>query len=87
MPIVLNPGEQKEVSVRLTPLPIEPARLWGYVTDADTLAPIAGATVKVIGDQTYQQTTDLAGLYDIAPIIPSSYTVEVSHPEYETGII
>jgi len=87
MPIVLNPGEQRQLDVQLTPLPIEPARLWGYVVHADTLAPVAGATVKLIGDQTYQQATDIAGLYDISPIIPGTYTVEVSHPEYETAII
>ena len=87
MPIVLNPGEQRQLDVQLTPLPVESARLWGYVTNAATLAPIAGATVKLIGDQTYQQSTNIDGLYDIHPIVPGTYTVEVSHPDYETAVI
>lgn len=87
MPIVLNPGEQKQLDVQLTPLPVEPARLSGYVTDADTQAPIAGATVKLIGDQTYQQSTNIDGLYDVSPVIPGTYMVEVSHPDYETATI
>ena len=87
MPIVLSPGEQKQVDVQLTPLAVEPARLFGQVTNADTLAPVAAATVKLIGAQTYQQSTDIEGIYDISPIIPGTYTVEVSHPDYETAVI
>lgn len=87
MSITLSPGEQRQLNVQLTPLPIEDAQLWGQVTDAHTLAPVAGATVKLIGDQPYQQITNGEGLYDIYPIIPGTYTVEVSHPDYETTVI
>lgn len=87
MSIVLNPGEQKQLDMQLTPLPAESARLWGYVVNADTFSPIAGATVKLIGNQAYQQSTNIDGLYDISPIVPGTYTVEVSHPDYETAVI
>lgn len=87
MPITLSPGEQRSLDIQLTPLPIEDARLWGYVTDADTGLPIVGATVKLTGVDTYQQTTLSDGAYDIYPIIPGTYTVEVSHPDYETAVM
>lgn len=87
MPIVLSPGEQKSLDVHLTPLPIESARLYGFVHEAIIFTPIIGATVTLIGAVTYQGTTDGNGYYDISDIEPGSYTVEISHPDYETLVI
>jgi len=87
MPITLSAGEQRQLDVQLTPLPIEPARLSGYVTDASTGLPIGGATVHLIGPLAYTGVTDNEGVYDIVAIIPGSYSVEVSHPDYETATI
>ena len=52
----------------------------GTVTDADTLDPIAGATVEADGNF---DTTDATGYYEIE-IAPGDYTVTVSMTEYVT---
>lgn len=87
MPITLSPGEQKSLDVPLTPLPIEAARLYGFVHEAVIYTPIVGATVTLVGNATYQGTTGTDGYYDIPNIEPGTYTVEVSHPDYETAVI
>ena len=87
MPIVLGPGEQRSLDVHLTPLPEEAARLYGFVHEAVIYTPIVGATVTLVGTVTYQGITGADGYYDISPIDPGAYTVEISHPDYETLVI
>ena len=87
MPIVLSPGEIRSLDVHLTLLPIETARLYGFVHRAFIYTPIVGATVTLIGDATFQGTTDADAHYDIPDIIPGTYTVEFSHPDYEPLVI
>ena len=87
MPITLSPGEEKSLDVHLTRLPPEAARLYGFVRKAVIYTPIVGATVTLIGPVTYQATTGTDGYYDISPIDPGTYTVEISHPDYETLVI
>lgn len=72
MPITLQPGEDRPLSVQLTPIPVEPARLFGYVTD-DTGAAIAGAVVELSGAFVYSGVTDGTGYYQITGIVPGTY--------------
>ena len=72
MPIILQPGDEYPLSVQLTPIPVEPARLSGYVTD-DTGAPIHGALVELSGAYYYSAPTDITGYYNITNIVPGTY--------------
>lgn len=83
MTITLAAGETRQLNVALTPLPPEPARLYGYVTDAAMAQPISGALVELTGVVNYSDITDAAGYYDIIGIAPGSYTVRVSAAGYE----
>jgi protocatechuate 3,4-dioxygenase beta subunit len=75
MPITLVEGEQRELDVQLSPVPVEPARLFGYITDAETGDPIASAVVRLFqsGIEIYYEATDINGYYDIAGITPGAY--------------
>ncbi|PWH14074.1 MAG: hypothetical protein DDG59_13475 [Anaerolineae bacterium] len=69
-------------SVSLT---VRPTVLQGFVTDAASGAPIAGATVTVVDaqNQTYQVTTDHNGFYQISGLAHGNATLSVSHPQYQ----
>jgi protocatechuate 3,4-dioxygenase beta subunit len=75
MPITLVEGEQRELDVQLTQIPSEPARLFGYITDAETGLPIAHAEVHLFqgGIEMYYETTGDDGYYIITNIIPGAY--------------
>jgi len=64
-------------------LPLKPqsSTLSGKVTDADSHAPIAGATVAVQG-QSLNSITDATGAYSIAGIVGTSLTMSVSANGY-----
>ncbi len=57
-------------------------RLRGVVSDARTGQPIAGATVRFVGNNT-PTTTNSAGGYGIG-YVPGTYTLAVSRPGYAT---
>ena len=82
MPIEFLPGESKELNVGLQPLPVEPASVFGQVTDSTTGLPIPGVLVELLG--LTSTTTGPQGTYSITNITPGSYTVRFSHPDYET---
>ncbi len=83
MSIILGAGETKKLDVSLTPVyvPPQPARLWGYVKDAETGAIIVGAKVELIG--ALYDLTDATGKYDITGITPGTYSGKVSAAGYQ----
>ena len=83
MPITLAAGETRQLNISLTPVyvPPQPARLWGYVKDANTGYPIAGARVELIG--LAYGLTDANGMYDISNIPAGTYSGKVSAAGYE----
>ena len=81
MPIILGPGEQRELDVALTPAVIPNATLFGYITDHETGKPIASALVQLSGG--YSAVTNSNGYYQISNIIPGSYSGQVSADGYE----
>lgn len=85
MSITLHEGETKSLNVNLTPIPLEPATLFGTIINADTGTAVIGATVTITGPATYSDTSDSTGAYRITNIIPGAYNGEVSHPDYETA--
>jgi hypothetical protein len=61
--------------------------LEGTVIDADTEAPIAGATVEMVGDNSFEATTNTdAGGYYSQTLWIGTYTVTVSAENYLPGI-
>ncbi|MGH7738168.1 MAG: beta-sandwich domain-containing protein [Candidatus Tyrphobacter sp.] len=48
-------------------------------------APIAGATVTLVGPQTYRTTTDANGAFSIANVAPGIYRLTVEHPGFQTA--
>lgn len=84
MAITLSEGEIRQLDVQLRPIPLEPARLHGYVTDFDTGAAIAGAHVELDGPYYYSALTNADGYYDIAGIAPGTYNGLVSADGYES---
>jgi len=83
MPITLSEGQAMELSVTLAPVAIEPATLWGTVVDAETGSPISGATIELVGTP-WVDTSSYIGSFRIEGIEPGTYTVRISHPDYET---
>ena len=81
MPITLGPGEERQLNVSLSATVIPTASLFGYVTDAETGAPIVGATVQLSGG--YAAITNSQGYYQILDIIPGSYSGQVTAAGYE----
>jgi protocatechuate 3,4-dioxygenase beta subunit len=79
--ITLGAGEQRQLDVALVPVPVATATLLGYVTDATTGQPIAGAVVELSGG--YAATTDSQGYYQVLNIVPGSYSGQVSAAGYE----
>ncbi|MBV8285179.1 MAG: TonB-dependent receptor [Candidatus Eremiobacteraeota bacterium] len=60
--------------------------LAGYVLDADTSAPIAGATVTASApSQSATATTDAAGHFTFLTLGPDTYTVSASKSGYQTA--
>ena len=68
--------------------PAEPGALAGQVTDADTGAAIAGATVTATfgdGEHAGEATTDGDGNYTISDLPARDYTVTATADGYQTG--
>lgn len=86
MPITLIEGESRRLDTQLTPLPPQPATLWGSVIDAETGSGISGATVTLVGAG-LADVTDSSGSFEITNTPPGTYSVRVSHPDYETVVI
>lgn len=84
MSIELTGGETKRLDIQLTPIyaPPQPATLDGYITDEETDAGIAGASVELVNY--VSATTDASGYFRIESIEPGIYTVRISHPDYAT---
>ncbi|MGQ9545902.1 MAG: carboxypeptidase regulatory-like domain-containing protein [Dehalococcoidia bacterium] len=83
MPITLQPGERRELDVRLTPIPVPHAMLFGYVTDASTHQPIAGAFIQLSGAYFYSGITNANGYYEIVDIVPGVYDGQVTATGYQ----
>ena len=82
MTVTFSEGETKELNVALAPIPAVPASLMGQVVDAETLAPIPGVLVEIVG--LGSTMTAANGTYGIINIPPGSYTIRFSHPDYQT---
>jgi len=81
MSVTLAEGQEKRLDIGLTPIPEEPATLWGVVSDAQTGARVNGAKIEVIGTG-LSDLSDSAGNFRIEGIQPGTYSVKVSHPDY-----
>jgi len=81
MPIILGPGEQRELDVALTPALIPNATLFGYITDGETGKPIAGALVQLSGG--YSSSSNSNGYYQLE-VPPGSYSGQISAAGYES---
>jgi len=82
MAVSFDAGETKQLDVGLIPIPVALATLQGFVTDADTSAPIYNVRVEVGGS--LSTSTDTDGFYMVPNIPPGNYAVSFSHPNYET---
>jgi hypothetical protein len=82
MPIQLGEGETRRLDVTLTPIPLQPATLDGYVVEEGTNEAIVGASVELVGYTS--ATTNTAGYFKIDNIEPGEYLVRISHPDYQT---
>ena len=80
MSITFAEGETKPLNITMTPVPLAPASLHGYVTDAETGGAVAGARVELIG-LAYDMTNS-AGYFEITDIPPGTYSGKVTHPDY-----
>ena len=80
MSITFVEGESKSLNVGMTPVPLVPASLHGYVTDAETGGAVGGARVELIGLS--YATTNSTGYYEITDIPPGTYSGKVTHPDY-----
>ena len=58
-------------------------KITGTITDKATGAPVVGASVQVIGTGR-GSTTDFDGKYVVAQLEPGTYTLRISHLEYNT---
>jgi outer membrane receptor protein involved in Fe transport len=56
----------------------------GTATSAEG-APIASATVTLVGPQTYTTTTDGTGAFSFSSVVPGIYRLTVMHPGYQTA--
>jgi Carboxypeptidase regulatory-like domain len=63
--------------------PPAPGAIAGHVTNADTQAPVGGATVAIQGGPS--TSTDGSGAYSFANLDPGSYTVTASAAGYTTS--
>ncbi|MBM4036223.1 MAG: carboxypeptidase regulatory-like domain-containing protein [Planctomycetes bacterium] len=87
-PLMVSPGQVREVTVFLAPAT---AKLAGTVAGADK-RPVAGAAVNVSPSQygwlcSRSATTDRAGRYEISGLAPGSYTVRSVDPPAGTPFI
>jgi hypothetical protein len=70
-----------------TPNPAVTQNVTGFVWDADTAAPVAGATVKVVGTN-ITATTAADGSYTVGPLNPTrKYNVVVTKGTYVDGVV
>ncbi len=58
-------------------------KIAGTITDAETGDPVIGASVLVVGTQRGSQT-DFDGQFIIQQVEPGTYTLRISHLEYQT---
>lgn len=82
--ITLAQGEQLDnKTIRLAPVP-QPASLSGNVVDANTNAPVAGATVQLQqNNQTlYEAQTSAAGEYRFNQVTPGNYALVIRKAGY-----
>jgi hypothetical protein len=80
--IVLLAGCGGGSSSSNNPAPAVTQKVTGFVTDADTAAPIVGATVKVQGT-TITSSTAADGSYTVGPLNPTrSYNLLITFPGY-----
>ena len=79
--VVVTSGNQANGSAALT----EDGGIVGTVTNANTTAPIPGATVTCSTSPITTAVTDSLGSYAFANVIPGTYTVSVSVTGYVGG--
>jgi len=88
MSIVLSEGQVRQLNTGLVPIyvPPEPATLYGVVSDVDTGSPVAGVLVSLVGTGFSAYTAGDGG-YEIVNIPAGTYSVQFSHPDYETLVL
>jgi hypothetical protein len=64
----------------------QPVRVVGRLLDAETAELIVGAQIRLIGTnhQSRRSRTDRKGHFVFADVIPHLYSLEISHPHYDT---
>jgi hypothetical protein len=78
--VVIAPNETTSLNISLTSTT---KSLSGYIKDIDTSLAISGASVQIIGPDTYTTTTNGTGYYSISGIIEGTYTLHVSKNKYK----
>jgi hypothetical protein len=63
------------------PVGYDTAMLSGVVVDAETDAPVSGATVILVGGE-HDAVTDENGLFTFEEVIPGNYELEVEAEDY-----
>lgn len=78
-------GGQVIFSPALTPVTAPTTAIQGTVTNADTGAPLAGATISLTGATTASTTTDAQGDYSIEGLNPGQTVVTVSLTNFQSA--
>ena len=79
--VLVQAGQTERVDFTIEPLP---GTITGTVTDRDTNAPVASASVS-IDAPTMSTTTDSAGLYTLEDVPAGTHTVDVDAPGYRSA--
>lgn len=78
--VTISSPDQLSVTVVVTPAAVKTGTLQGTVRDANTKAPVAGATVTFHDDGGRTVTTNAAGVYTAADLPVGHHSVTVSVP-------
>jgi outer membrane protein OmpA-like peptidoglycan-associated protein len=78
-----DPGHQEPAPAAPAPSAVD--RVNGRIVERDTGAPVAGASVAVVGQPASAQVTDEAGRFVTYALPVGEATLEVSHPAYATA--
>jgi outer membrane protein assembly factor BamB/subtilisin family serine protease len=85
LPVTVVTGQTHELDVQLPDSGL--GSIAGLVTDAGTLAPIAGASVTVLGTELPAASSGSDGAYQIGAVPGGTYDVEVAAAGYQPRVV